>query len=174
MADWSAVYLRQVSLATPSIAALGFAGVFIVDDSGAICRGSHHALHWDRSGCCKLDTGWRHLECSLAILIPHTWFVIVGFGCVGAGLAALIPTLFRAAGQTAGVSPAVAIATVATTGYFGFLSGAPVIGFASGWISLRWADVARIRRMLCRFGSGQKRRHNCTRTNGRANGKTIG
>jgi MFS family permease len=75
----------------------------------------------------------------LAMLLPGTIPAIAGFALVGAGLSSLVPTVFSAAGRTPGVAASVAIATVSTTGYFGFLCGPPLIGVASEFITLRWA-----------------------------------
>jgi sugar-phosphatase len=53
---------------------------------------------------------------------------IAGFACLGAGLAGVIPAVFRAAGNVPGTRSAPALAAVSTTGYLGFLAGPPLIG----------------------------------------------
>jgi MFS family permease len=75
----------------------------------------------------------------IAMLLPGTATAIAGFAFVGLGLAALVPAVFSAAGQTPGVPASVSIATVSTIGYFGFLCGPPLIGVASQAVTLRWA-----------------------------------
>lgn len=47
--------------------------------------------------------------------------------------------MFSAAGRTPGIAPSVALAAVATSGYFGFLFGPPLIGFAAELLTLRGA-----------------------------------
>jgi MFS family permease len=138
MADWSAVFLRQVSHANGSIAALGF-GAFsltmtlgrLVADRVTIALGPVRLV---RLGGTLAASGLM-----LAMLLPGTIPAIAGFALVGAGLSSLVPTVFSAAGRTPGVAASVAIATVSTTGYFGFLCGPPLIGVASEFITLRWA-----------------------------------
>jgi MFS family permease len=140
MADWSAVFLRQVSGANPSIAALGF-GAFslamtlgrLAADKVTVKLGPAHVV---RLGGTLAASGLM-----LAMLLPGTATAIGGFTLVGAGLSALVPTIFSAAGRTPGIAASVAIATVSTTGYFGFLCGPPLIGAASEVMSLRWAMV---------------------------------
>ncbi len=52
---------------------------------------------------------------------------------------AIVPTVFRAAGETGGVAPGPAIAAVSTTGYLGFLAGPPLIGLVAEGVGLRAA-----------------------------------
>ena len=61
---------------------------------------------------------------------------IVGFACLGGGIAVVVPSVFRAAGSGHGVAPGTALAAVTTTGYTGFLAGPPIIGAIAGATSL--------------------------------------
>jgi fucose permease len=63
------------------------------------------------------------------VLLGSAPAAIVGFTCVGVGLAAGFPIALSAAGRTAGMTPAAAIGAVATAGYSGLLAGPPLIGF---------------------------------------------
>jgi hypothetical protein len=54
--------------------------------------------------------------------------VIAGFGCLGIGLALVVPTVNSAAGRLPGVSPGTAIAMVSAWGWAGFVFGPPIIG----------------------------------------------
>jgi fucose permease len=56
---------------------------------------------------------------------------------MGIGLAAVVPTLFRAAGSQPGVPASVGIAAVSTMGYAGGLIGPALIGSVSQATSLR-------------------------------------
>jgi hypothetical protein len=60
---------------------------------------------------------------------------------MGLGLAAVVPTLFRAAGSQPGIPAAVGIAAVSTMGYAGGLIGPPVIGTVAGVATLRGSLV---------------------------------
>jgi hypothetical protein len=66
-----------------------------------------------------------------SLLVGHPAIALLGFGLVGLGVANLIPILFSAAGRAQGIPAGTALAAVATTGYFGFLAGAPLIGLAA-------------------------------------------
>jgi MFS family permease len=61
---------------------------------------------------------------------------IIGFACLGIGLALIVPTVFSAAGRLPGINPGAAIAAVSACGWFGFVCGPPIIGGLSGATSL--------------------------------------
>jgi hypothetical protein len=61
---------------------------------------------------------------------------LLGFAALGAGLAAVIPVVFRAAGSTPGIAPGMALAAVSSTGYLGFVAGPPLIGSVAEAIGL--------------------------------------
>lgn len=62
--------------------------------------------------------------------------VIAGFGCLGIGLALVIPTVNSAAGRLPGLSPGTAIAMVSAWGWAGFVFGPPIIGELASATSL--------------------------------------
>jgi fucose permease len=72
----------------------------------------------------------------VGMLIGEPITVIVGFGLVGLGIANIIPVLFSAAGRVRGVPSGIALAAVASTGYFGFLAGPPLIGLTAEMTNL--------------------------------------
>jgi MFS family permease len=76
---------------------------------------------------------------ALSLLITHPVTALIGFACVGMGLASIGPIVLSAAGITPGIAPGLALAAVTTAGYFGFLCGPPLIGFAADLIDLRGA-----------------------------------
>lgn len=65
--------------------------------------------------------------------------VLIGIAMIGFGLSGVMPITYRAAAMTPGVPRGRAVASVATIGYIGFLSGPPVIGRVSDMTSLRVA-----------------------------------
>jgi len=64
---------------------------------------------------------------------------LIGFACVGAGSAPIIPALFRIGGTTPGVASGAGIAAVATAGYAGGVVNGPAIGFLARAIGLTGA-----------------------------------
>jgi hypothetical protein len=60
---------------------------------------------------------------------------------VGCGFSAIFPIVCSVAGSRAGSRPQAGIAAVSMTGYLGFLTGPPIIGFLAQVSSLRLALV---------------------------------
>ncbi len=134
--DWSGVYLRRGLEASEGMAALAVAAF---TGSMAVAR-----LVGDRLtlllGQARLVGGGATLAAiglGTALAVPVPWVAIFGFGLMGAGLAAVVPTLFRAAGSQPGIPSAVGIAAVSTMGYAGGLIGPPLIGTVASAATLR-------------------------------------
>jgi MFS family permease len=75
----------------------------------------------------------------LAVLFPYLLFAILGFMLVGFGVSSVIPVVYSAAGNSKNLAPSVALATVSSIGFIGFLIGPPIIGFIAETLSLRWS-----------------------------------
>jgi MFS family permease len=75
----------------------------------------------------------------LVFFAQHPVLALLGFACVGAGLSTIVPMVFSAAGRIPGIAPGVAMASVTTMGYFGFLAGPPFIGFTAQLLGLSCA-----------------------------------
>ena len=71
------------------------------------------------------------------LLIGTIPAAVIGFACVGAGLAVAFPIALGAGGRTPGMASGTAIGAVATAGYTGLLVGPPLIGFVSDQAGLR-------------------------------------
>jgi MFS family permease len=74
-----------------------------------------------------------------AVSVPHIVPSTFGFLLIGAGMSPVIPICYSLAGRSKSMLPGMAITTVSTIGFLGFLAGPPVIGFISHGIGLRWA-----------------------------------
>ena len=74
-----------------------------------------------------------------AVSVPHIVLSTFGFLLIGAGMSPVIPICYSLAGRSKSMLPGMAITTVSTIGFLGFLAGPPVIGFISHAIGLRWA-----------------------------------
>ena len=134
-ADWSAVYLHGPLGAGAGVAALGFTG-FSVAMTVSRLFGDRLAM---RFGPVRIVRGGALIATvglGAALLNGETVPGIIGFACLGAGVAVVVPTVFRAAGTGHGVPPGTALAAVTTTGYTGFLVGPPIIGVIAGATSL--------------------------------------
>jgi MFS family permease len=76
----------------------------------------------------------------VATSYPHIIVSSIGFMLVGFGVSSVIPTIYGTVGKTTAPSKvSIALASVSSVGFFGFLIGPPIIGFLSQAIGLRWA-----------------------------------
>jgi fucose permease len=128
MADWSAVYLHDTLKSDPATAALGFAACSMMMAVGRF-SGDFLVTRLGSSQLLRLSSLLAAFGLGGGLLIGTPFAAILGFGLVGLGIANIIPVLFSAAGRIHGVQSGNALAAVATTGYFGFLAGPPLIGF---------------------------------------------
>jgi MFS family permease len=136
MANWSAVYLRDVSLAGPGLAAAGFASFSLMMTAGRAV-GDTLASRLGNVRVTRLGGILATLGAACALLFPHPLPVILGFGAIGAGLSSIFPIVLGASARTEGVVPSAAIATVSMCGYAGLLAGPPLIGAAANTFTLR-------------------------------------
>ena len=138
MADWTAVYLKQVLAAGPGLAAMGYAvfsagmAIFRLIGDGITTRlGPTRTV---RTGALVAASGL-----GLALLAPSPYWALPGLGAAGAGFSVIIPLVFGAGGRVKSVGRGAGVATVSGIGYLGFLFGPPAIGFVSQLTSLRYA-----------------------------------
>lgn len=136
MANWSAVYLRDVVGATPGLAAAGFAAFSLTMATGRAV-GDTLTTYLGSVRLARLGGAVASLGATLAVAIPSPWTVVIGFGAIGAGLSSIFPTVLSAASRTRNVVPGAAIAAVSMCGYSGLLAGPPLIGAVATVLTLR-------------------------------------
>ncbi|MFD7868739.1 MFS transporter [Streptomyces sp. NPDC059783] len=124
--DWSAVYLRDVLDSSAGLAAASttafaltmaiarIAGDRVVDRFGAV--------RTVRAGGALATVGGV-----LVVTAPNAAMAMTGFGCLGLGIAVVVPLAFAAAGRS-GPNPSQAIAGVATITYTSGLIAPSAIG----------------------------------------------
>jgi MFS family permease len=134
-ADWSAVYLAGPLDAGAGLAALGFAA-FAAAMAGFRLLGDALTTRWGPVALMRRGGLLAGGALAATLLIGHPAAALVGFACMGAGLAAVVPVAFRAAGSQPGVPAGVGIAALTTVGYSAFVVGPPVIGFVAEVVGL--------------------------------------
>jgi len=134
--DWSGVYLRRTLESTEVMAALAVA-TFTGSMAFARLFGDKLTVLLGPGRLVSGGAALAALGLGLALAFATPWMAIVGFGLMGMGLAAVVPTLFRAAGSQPGIPSSVGIAAVSTMGYAGGLAGPPLIGTVAHVVTLR-------------------------------------
>lgn len=144
--DWSGIYMKDKLGAGDGIAPLafaGFTGMMLIARLGCDRLKDRHGARLV-VGCGTLLAALGMALATLALGIPAT---LAGFAIAGAGLAAVFPFVFSAAGRHGST----ALAGVATLGYSGSLLGPPAISLiahhwhiqaAIGFLALVCAAIA--------------------------------
>ncbi|MGE5419152.1 MAG: MFS transporter [Chloroflexota bacterium] len=138
MFDWSGIYFKDVVEAPPSLVVLGYASFMVMMASGRFLAD----FIISRIGRKKLlQICGLMISAGLytAVLFPNLIASTIAFMIVGLGVSSIIPSVYSAAGRVAKVPPGIALATVASVSYFGFLMGPPVIGYISEAFGLRYS-----------------------------------
>ena len=123
-AEWSAVYLRDNKHTTLAFAGLGFTVYSLAMVS--VRLSGNRLLRWQRpEHLLPVLAGVATFGLVLGLVSNETAVLLAGFGCLGFGLALVVPTVFSAAGRVSGVNPGTAIAVVSAFGWTGFVCGPP-------------------------------------------------
>lgn len=135
-ADWSPLYLRDLSHVNAGIAAAGYAAFSL---AAMLTRFRADLLTARTSPVVVARLGAAIAACGLALAIayPALAGAATGFALVGVGTAVILPLAF-AAGANLGAS-GTTLAAVMTSGYAGSIVGPALIGNAAGRFGLRVA-----------------------------------
>lgn len=134
-ADWSAVYIAGPLDASERLAALGF-GAFSLAMAVFRLAGDPLTARWGPVTLTRRGGTLAGGALGVALVIGHPLAAVVALACMGAGVAAIVPVAFRAAGSLPPIPPAVGIAALTTVGYSAFVAGPPAIGLAAEIVGL--------------------------------------
>jgi len=138
MADWSALYYRQISNEAKGDVTTGYVAFTFMMAFGRLI-GDWLIARLGYKSILMIDSLFIAAGLGLAIGVQHPLAVIIGFGLVGFGVATIIPIVYSLSGRTKTMATSAALAAVSTVGFTGFLIGPPIIGFVAHEIGLRWA-----------------------------------
>jgi len=131
--DWSGVYLASIG-ASAAFASSGFATFSIAIVTGRLL-GDRVVARYGRMFVVSAGALVAAAGFALAAGSPHIASLLAGYAMVGAGLANVVPALFSASSGF-GSSPGQGIATVATAGYAGLLTGPPFVGVIAALVQV--------------------------------------
>lgn len=141
VADWSAIFLRDVTGAAESVAALGYA-VFSVTMVVFRLLGGFVIARFGPVATARFGGACAALGVAVVVGSAGAGLALAGFALMGIGYAVIMPLAFNRAANDPNVPPGQAIASVATLGYGGLLIGPPLIGFLAEMLTLRLAFMA--------------------------------
>jgi MFS family permease len=133
--DWSAVHARSVHGASPAFAAATFTAFSLTLALGRL-TGDRVVARWGRVRSIRAAALVAAAGAVVVVAAPTAVAALAGWAVLGAGVAAIAPTLLGAAPAASAAPPAVAIATVSMIGYAGSFAGPPLIGGCAELTSL--------------------------------------
>jgi MFS family permease len=138
MFDWSSIYFEKVLHLPKELIRIGYIAFMCTMASGRF------AADWlvTKFGITRIQQASGIIIASgllLSVLFPYLTTATIGFLLVGIGTSSVVPLCYSLAGKSKTMHPGIALATVSTIGFLGFLLGPPIIGFIAQLSSLRWS-----------------------------------
>ena len=133
--DWGALLIIDRELTTPESAGIGYI-LFSVAMVIARLLGDGIVKAIGEFKVLIFGVIITILGILIIVLSNITIIALSGFMFIGLGVANLVPIFFSAAGRQSVMPPAIAIASVTTTGYAGILLGPVIIGYVAEVTSL--------------------------------------
>jgi MFS family permease len=137
MFDWSGIYFKKVVMAKPSLVGAGYIAFMC---TMAISRfvADYFTSRFGFKRVVQISGLIIMSGLLTAVIFPTFYPSVAGFLIVGVGVSSIVPlVLYSAAGKSKMLSPGIALASVSTISFFGFLIGPPLIGILAGVSGLR-------------------------------------
>lgn len=138
--DWSALYLKEITLAKETLIGTGFLAFSIAMTLGRFLGDGIST----KIGSVKIMSMGALIAILgyVLVLSGDTFLAIMGFALNGLGFSVMVPELFRIGGTVKGVDPAQGVSFIAGSGYSGFLLGPVILGFLAESASLKHSFFA--------------------------------
>jgi MFS family permease len=138
MFDWSGVYFKDVVQAPSSLVILGYTSFMIMMSVGRFIADGL-VLRFGRKRLLQVSGIMISSGLLISVLFPYLVASTFGFMMVGLGVSSIVPSVYSSAGRQGKVAPGIALATVSSVSFLGFLMGPPLIGYISAAAGLRYS-----------------------------------
>ncbi len=138
MFDWSGVYFQDVVRAPKSYIALGYLCFMTAMASGRFA-GDRLIARLGRKKMLRISGILISSGLFISVLFPHIISATLGFLVVGFGVSSIVPMVYSAAGKHSKIPAGIALASVSSISFLGFLVGPPLIGYIAEILSLRYS-----------------------------------
>jgi len=136
MFDWSGIYFQKVVQADTTWIGAGYTAFMCTMAAGRFVA-DWFTSHFGFTKTLLLSGLLIASGLLLSVAFPLLWPAIIGFLLVGLGVSSVVPLVYSEAGKSKNFSAGVALASVSSIGFWGFLIGPPLIGVVAGLFSLR-------------------------------------
>jgi len=139
MFDWSGIYFKQVVKAEGSLVSLGLTSFMIMMATGRFV-GDKLAEKFSRKRMVQVSGIFIFCGMMIAVIFPYLVPAVIGFFIVGFGVSTIIPMLYSTVGRAnLKVSKGIAIATVSSIAFLGFVIGPVLIGYIAQLAGLQYS-----------------------------------
>jgi len=138
MFDWSGIYFKDVVKAPPSLVVLGYTSFMVMMALGRFLA-DHFVAKIGRKRLLQICGTMISTGLFTAVFFPFLIPCTLAFMLVGLGVSSMVPTVYSAAGRHTKVPTGIALATVSSVSFLGFLMGPPLIGYISQAAGLRYS-----------------------------------
>ncbi len=138
MADWSGVYFQKIVQSKAALTTLGYVGFMGTMATGRFL-GDWMVTKFGIKNILQLSGIFIAAGLLTLVLLPQMVAATIGCLLIGLGVSCVVPMVFGLAGKSTKMSPGLALATVSSISFLGFLLGPPLIGFIAQAASLRWS-----------------------------------
>jgi MFS family permease len=138
MFDWSGIYFKDVVKAPSSLVILGYTSFMIMMATGRFLA-DRIISKIGRKRLLQISGIMISTGLFTSVLFPYLWSCVISFMLVGLGVSSIVPTVYSAAGKHTKVPAGIALATVSSVSFLGFLMGPPLIGYVSELAGLRYS-----------------------------------
>ncbi|HZL12458.1 MAG TPA: MFS transporter [Prolixibacteraceae bacterium] len=138
MFDWSGIYFKDVVHAPPSLVILGYTSFMIMMSTGRFVA-DYLISKIGRKSLLQVCGLMISTGLFTAVIFPYLIPATLAFMLVGLGVSSIVPTVYSTAGKQTKVPPGIALATVSSVSFLGFLMGPPLIGYISAAAGLRYS-----------------------------------
>ncbi len=141
MFEWSGVYFQQVVNAPKSMIVLGYISFMVMMATGRFV-GDKLILKYGRKKMLRISGILISTGLFISVLFPYLITAALGFLIVGLGVSSIVPMVYSSAGKIPNIPPGIALASVSSISFLGFLMGPPLIGYIAEISSLRYSFAA--------------------------------
>ncbi|MGD0583856.1 MAG: MFS transporter [Bacteroidales bacterium] len=138
MFDWSGVYFKDVVKAPHSLVIIGYTSFMIMMATGRFVA-DYMISRIGRKKLLQICGLMISTGLFASVLFPYLITCTIAFMLVGLGVSSIVPIVYSTAGKHGKVPTGIALATVSSVSFLGFLMGPPLIGYISQMAGLRYS-----------------------------------
>jgi len=136
MAEWSGVYFKSIVQVPAALTTIGYIAFVSAMATGRF-TGDWLITKFGVKGVLQVSGLLITTGLLTMVLLPSMYTAAIGCLFIGFGVSCVVPMVFAMAGKSKHMPAGLALATVSSISFLGFLAGPPLIGFIAQAASLR-------------------------------------